>query len=77
LIKSLEVEVNGNIEDALKRLKRKMANEGVFKDIKKRRYYEKPSARKKRKKEESRRRLIKRIRRLEARFSDRKKYRRR
>ena len=53
----LEVIVEGgNVERAMKILKRKMANEGVFREIKKRRYYEKPSERKKRKQREAVRR---------------------
>jgi small subunit ribosomal protein S21 len=46
----LEVEVMGDLAKALRVLKRKMANEGIFKEMKKRRYYDKPSikARKKR-----------------------------
>ncbi len=39
----LEVEVIGDLAKALRVLKRKMANEGVFKEMKKRRYYDKPS----------------------------------
>jgi small subunit ribosomal protein S21 len=45
----LEVEVNGDIEKAFKNIKKKMAFEGIFKELKRRRYYEKPSEEKKRK----------------------------
>lgn len=60
----LEVEVNGDLERAFKSLKKKMAFEGIFKELKRRRYYEKPSAQKKRKREESERRRIKKMRRM-------------
>jgi len=60
----LEVEVNGDIERAFKNLKKKMAFEGIFKELKRRRYYEKPSEEKKRKREEAERRRIKKIRRM-------------
>lgn len=60
----LEVEVNGDIEKAFKNLKKKMAFEGIFKELKRRRYYEKPSEEKKRKREEAERRRLKKIRRM-------------
>jgi len=60
----LEVEVNGDIEKAFKNLKKKMAFEGIFKELKRRRYYEKPSVEKKRKKEEAERRRLKKLRRM-------------
>ena len=63
----LEVEVNGDIEKAFKNLKKKMAFEGIFKELKRRRYYEKPSEEKKRKKEEAERRRIKKMRRMQKR----------
>ena len=56
----LEVRVEGeNISRAINQLKRKMANEGIFKELKKRRFYEKPSERRKRKMREAERRLRK------------------
>jgi small subunit ribosomal protein S21 len=61
----LEVEVSGDIEKAFKNLKKKMAFEGIFKELKRRRYYEKPSEEKKRKKEEAERRIIKKMRRMQ------------
>ncbi len=64
LTKPIEVIVNNDIERALKELKKKMAFEGIFKELKKRRYYEKPSQEKKRKREETVRRLIKKQRRM-------------
>lgn len=62
---ALEVAVdqNGNVEKAIKVLKRKLIKEGLFKELKSRRYYEKPSERKKRKHKES----LKKIRKEEAR----------
>jgi small subunit ribosomal protein S21 len=56
----MEVKVEGdNINRAINQLKRKMANEGIYKELKKRRFYEKPSERKKRKQREAERRLRK------------------
>ncbi len=63
---------DGNIEKALRDLKKKMAFEGVYKEIKRRRFYEKPSVEKKRKQEEALRRLKKRERRMQSRFRSRK-----
>ncbi|MCA9513742.1 MAG: 30S ribosomal protein S21 [Myxococcales bacterium] len=59
-LKPLEVRVDGeNINRAINQLKRKMANEGIYKELKKRRFYEKPSERRKRKEREAERRLRK------------------
>ncbi len=56
----MEVKVEGdNINRAINQLKRKMANEGIYKELKKRRFYEKPSERKKRKQREAERRVRK------------------
>lgn len=56
----MEVRVEGdNINRAINQLKRKMANEGIYKELKKRRFYEKPSERKKRKQREAERRVRK------------------
>ena len=53
----LEVRVDGdNINRAINQLKRKMANEGIYKEMKKRRHFEKPSEERKRKQRESERR---------------------
>ncbi len=52
----LEVKVYDDIEKALRALKKKMAQEGLYKEMKKRRFYEKPSVRKKRKRDEAERR---------------------
>lgn len=47
----MRVEVrNNNVDRAIKVLKRKIAEEGIFKDLQKHRYYEKPSDRKRREK---------------------------
>ncbi len=73
MTKPIQVDVSdGNIEKALRDLKKKMAFEGVYKEIKRRRFYEKPSVEKKRKKEEALRRLKKRERRMQSRFRSRK-----
>ncbi len=62
----LEVRVDGdNINRAINQLKRKMANEGIYKEMKKRRHYEKPSEERKRKQRESERRRRKAERRAE------------
>lgn len=45
----LRIEVrNNNVDRALKVLKRKLTEEGVFKDMQKKRFYEKPSDRRRR-----------------------------
>lgn len=45
----MRVEVrNGNLNRALQVLKRKLVDEGVFREIQERRFYEKPSDRKRR-----------------------------
>jgi small subunit ribosomal protein S21 len=60
----LEVVVeNGNVDRAIRILKRRMADAGVLRELKKRRFYEKPSERKKRKQQEAIRRRRKAIRR--------------
>ena len=43
---------NGNVERAMRTLKKKLQKEGVLKDIKSRQHFEKPSAKKARKKAE-------------------------
>ncbi|NVL93650.1 MAG: 30S ribosomal protein S21 [Desulfobacterales bacterium] len=45
----MTVEVKGNIERAIRLLKKRMQLEGVQKEVKQRRFYEKPSVKKKRK----------------------------
>ena len=43
---------NGNVEGALRKLKKKMFDAGTIKDLMDRRYHEKPSDKKRRKKKE-------------------------
>lgn len=62
-LRPLEVNVDGNLERSISRLKRMMASEGVLKEIKKRRYFEKPSIRKKRKARDAERRRRRQLRR--------------
>jgi small subunit ribosomal protein S21 len=53
----LQVIVHGNdVDGALRHLKRKLQQEGFFREIKKRKFYEKPSVKKKRKQQEAMRR---------------------
>lgn len=55
-----EVKVyDDQLEKALKILKRKLAQDGTFREIKKRRFYEKPSVKKKRKRQEATKRRAK------------------
>jgi small subunit ribosomal protein S21 len=58
----LEIRVDGNIEKALRVLKRKMQTDGLFRELKNRRFYEKPSLRKKRKRREAQKRKLKSLR---------------
>lgn len=54
-----EVKVsNGNIEDALKKFKRKCQQSGVLAEVRKREHYEKPSVKRKKKSEAARKRKI-------------------
>ncbi|HEX9019833.1 MAG TPA: 30S ribosomal protein S21 [Nitrospirota bacterium] len=52
----MEIRVDGNIEKAIRLLKRKMQNDGLFRELKNRRFYEKPSLKKKRKRREAQKR---------------------
>ena len=64
----LEVTVDqDHVDRAINRLKRKMADEGILKELKKRRFYEKPSVKKKRKMREAERRRRKDVKRRIAR----------
>ena len=45
----MEIRVEGSLDQAMRVLKRKLAKEGVFKEMKKRAFYEKPSVKRKRK----------------------------
>ncbi len=56
----IEVTVRDNdVEQALKALKRKIARDGLLKQLKSKKAYEKPSERRKRKQRESKRRIRK------------------
>ncbi len=56
-IEIMEIKVfNNNVEKALKIAKKKLAGEGLFRELKRRRFYEKPSVRKKSKQLEAQRR---------------------
>ena len=49
----MQVEVkNGNVDRAMRTLKKKLQKEGLLKELKQRQYFEKPSAKKARKKAE-------------------------
>jgi small subunit ribosomal protein S21 len=50
------------VEGALRHLKRKLQQEGLFRELKKRKFYEKPSVKKKRKQLEAQRRKRKALR---------------
>jgi len=59
----LEIRVDDkNIEKAIRLLKRKMQNDGLFRELKNRRFYEKPSIKKKRKSIEAQKRKQKSLR---------------
>ena len=58
----MEIRVDGNIEKAIRLLKRKMQNDGLFRELKNRRFYEKPSIKKKRKRIEAKKRRQKSLR---------------
>jgi small subunit ribosomal protein S21 len=59
----LEIRVDDkNIEKAIRLLKRKMQNDGLFRELKNRRFYEKPSLKKKRKRIEAQKRKQKSLR---------------
>jgi len=50
---SITIEVRkGNVEQAMRVLKRKVQKEGIVKELRERQYYEKPSEKKRRKKKE-------------------------
>jgi len=53
------VEVRGDVEQALRLLKKKLQLDGLKKELKRREYYEKPSVRRRRKEAESKRKLRK------------------
>jgi small subunit ribosomal protein S21 len=61
----MEVRVEGSLERAIRTLKKKLAAEGVFKEMKIRSFYEKPSVRRKRKRQEAERKRRKAMRRAQ------------
>ncbi|QQR90802.1 MAG: 30S ribosomal protein S21 [Myxococcales bacterium] len=62
----LEISVGERgLDRAIKHLKRKMATEGILRELKRRRHYMKPSIKKRKKSAEAARRRRKRVRQLE------------
>ncbi|MFH7325421.1 30S ribosomal protein S21 [Desulfurivibrio sp. C05AmB] len=61
----MEVEVRGDVEHAIRILKKKLQLDGMKKELKRREFYEKPSAKRRRKTAESRRKLRKLMFRME------------
>ncbi|MBU0730172.1 MAG: 30S ribosomal protein S21 [Proteobacteria bacterium] len=55
----MEVEVKGDIEQAIRILKKKLQLDGVKKELKRRESYEKPSAKRRRKAAEAQRKIRK------------------
>jgi small subunit ribosomal protein S21 len=66
---------NGDVDFALKVLKRKLQREGMFKEMKRRSHYEKPSERKARERKEAIRRIRKQERKKRLRWRHRPKVR--
>jgi small subunit ribosomal protein S21 len=63
---SITVQVrNGNLEQAMRVLKRKVQKEGLLKEIKDRQYYTKPSAKKREAKKEMTKNWLKKQKKLE------------
>ena len=58
-IHMIEVEVRGDLEFAIRQLKKKLQIDGIKRELKRREYYEKPSVKKRRKQAEARRKLRK------------------
>jgi small subunit ribosomal protein S21 len=56
---TIEVKVFGDLEKALRLLKKKVQREGLHRELKHRRFYEKPCVKKKRKRVEAARRKLK------------------
>ena len=50
---------NNNLEGAIRALKKKLSQEGLFAEIKERRYYDKPSVKRKKKRAKAAKRLRK------------------
>ena len=55
----ITVEVRGDVEQAIRFLKKKLQLDGIKKELKRREYYEKPSAKRRRKQAEAKRKLRK------------------
>jgi small subunit ribosomal protein S21 len=55
----IEVEVKGDLEYAIRQLKKKLQIDGIKRELKRREYYEKPSIKKRRKSAEALRKLRK------------------
>jgi small subunit ribosomal protein S21 len=55
----IEVEVRGDIEYAIRQLKKKLQMDGIKRELKRREYYEKPSVKKRRKQAEAKRKMRK------------------
>jgi small subunit ribosomal protein S21 len=56
VIQPFDASTTKDVERAIKALKRKVAQEGIYKELKRRRFYEKPSVKTKRKQREAERR---------------------
>ncbi len=64
----MEIRVfDGDINKAVKVLKRKLQQDGLFREIRNRKFYEKPSIKRRRKAKESQRRLRKKMKKLASR----------
>ena len=59
---------NNDVNFALKKLKRKLQQEGMFRELRNRRFHEKPSVRRRRKVKESERRMRKLMRKRKKQF---------
>ena len=55
----IEVEVRGDVEYAIRQLKKKLQLDGMKKELKRREHYEKPSVKRRRKQAEAKRKLRK------------------
>ncbi|GAB4389635.1 MAG: hypothetical protein Kow0025_16210 [Thermodesulfovibrionales bacterium] len=55
----MEIQVNGNLEKAIKVLKSKLQKDGLLGELKRRRYYDKPSVKLKAKRREAQKRRAK------------------
>ena len=60
----IEVEVRGDLEYAIRQLKKKLQIDGIKRELKRREYYEKPSVKKKRKTLAAKKRALKQLRKL-------------